>query len=203
MSCQQCLRQIAYVGVPEPAKSVRYNLARANWASCHTHLYPCLLHFSANFRGDWYVLWSLCKLCVCVCVYICVYFVFCESWISEPVTGSPFWIPPNSLAKVACSAAIVCPPPTDSFCGFFVGRLRLLLLTGNQQHARENTTAYSNTFPFLCFPFFYMFWITIELADWQTDTGRRSLFLRLASAHAKKVSIKFINSENIIIKNVR
>jgi hypothetical protein len=50
-------------------------------------------------------------VCVCECVCVCVCFVFCESWISEPVTGSPFWIPPNSLAKVACSAAIVCPPP--------------------------------------------------------------------------------------------
>jgi hypothetical protein len=49
-------------------------------------------------------------VCVCECVCVCVCFVFCESWISEPVTGSPFWIPPNSLAKVACSAAIVCPP---------------------------------------------------------------------------------------------
>jgi hypothetical protein len=141
--------------------------------------------------------------CVCVCVYIYA----CISCFVSPGFRSPS---PDllsgyhpTLSQKSRVRRPLCVPPTDSFCGFFVCRSHLLLLTGNQQHAHENTTAYSNTFPFLCFPFFYMFWITIELADWQTDTGRRSLFLRLASAHAKKVSIKFINSENIIIKNVR
>lgn len=84
---QQSLRQIAYVGVPEPAKSVRFHfLAPIKRRATHISTRVSSIFLLNSVQIGKYS--GLYVNCVCVCVY--VYFVLCESCILEPVARSPF-----------------------------------------------------------------------------------------------------------------